>query len=85
MSYQQREFADAGGLMSYGPSDPESYRQAGHYAGRILKGAKPAEMPVWTPEKLELVINLKTAKKLGLSMEGSKFRELVLSADAIIR
>jgi putative ABC transport system substrate-binding protein len=83
--FQQREFADAGALMSYGPSDPESYRQAGRYAGRILKGAKPAEMPVWTPEKLELVINIKTAKKLGISMEGSEFRELTLSADEIIK
>jgi putative ABC transport system substrate-binding protein len=83
--FQQREFADGGALMSYGPSDPESYRQAGHYAGRILKGAKPAEMPVWTPEKLELVINLKTANKLGLSMGGSEFRELILSADQIIK
>jgi putative ABC transport system substrate-binding protein len=84
-AFQQREFADGGALMSYGPSDPESYRQAGHYAARILKGAKPAEMPVWTPEKLELVINLKTARKLGLSMEGSEFRELMLSADEIIK
>jgi putative ABC transport system substrate-binding protein len=83
--FQQREFADAGALMSYGPSDPESYRQAGRYAGRILKGANPAEMPVLTPEKLELVINLKTAKKLGISMEGSEFRELTLSADEIIK
>jgi putative ABC transport system substrate-binding protein len=80
-SYQQREFADAGGLMSYGPSDPESYRQAGRYAGRILKGANPAEMPVLTPEKLELVINLKTAKTLGLTVPTS----LLVSADAIIK
>jgi putative ABC transport system substrate-binding protein len=80
-SYQQREFADAGGLMSYGPSDPESYRQAGRYAGKILKGANPAEMPILTPERLELVINLKTAKTLGLSIPAS----LLVSADEIIK
>jgi putative tryptophan/tyrosine transport system substrate-binding protein len=79
--YQQREFADAGGLLSYGPSSPDSLRQAGHYAGKILKGANPAEMPVLTPEKLELVVNLKTAKTLGLSIPAS----LLVSADEIIR
>jgi putative ABC transport system substrate-binding protein len=79
--YQQREFADAGGLMSYGPSGPDSLRQAGRYAGRILKGANPAEMPVLTPEKLELVINLKTARTLGLSVSAS----LLVSADEIIK
>jgi putative ABC transport system substrate-binding protein len=79
--YQQREFADAGGLMSYGPSAPDSLRQAGRYAGKILKGANPAEMPVLTPEKLELVINLKTAKSLGLSIPAS----LLVSADEIIK
>jgi putative tryptophan/tyrosine transport system substrate-binding protein len=80
-SYQQREFADTGGLMSYGPSGPDSLRQAGRYAGKILKGANPAEMPVLTPEKLELVINLKTAKTLGLTVPAS----LLVSADEIIR
>jgi putative tryptophan/tyrosine transport system substrate-binding protein len=79
--YQQREFADAGGLMSYGPSAPDSLRQAGRYAGKILKGANPAEMPVLTPEKLELVVNLKTAKTLGLSIPAS----LLVSADEIIK
>ena len=79
--YQQREFADAGGLMSYGPNGPDSLRQAGRYAGRILKGANPADMPVLTPEKLELVINLKTAKTLGLTVPPS----LLISADEIIR
>jgi putative ABC transport system substrate-binding protein len=80
-SYQQREFAEAGGLMSYGPSDQESYRQAGRYAGKILKGDNPAVMPVLTPEKLELAINLKTAKTLGLNVPAS----LLVSADVIIR
>jgi putative ABC transport system substrate-binding protein len=79
--YQQREFADAGGLMSYGPSGPDSLRQAGRYAGRILKGANPADMPVLTPEKLELIINLKTAKTLGLTIPAS----LLVSADEIIK
>jgi putative ABC transport system substrate-binding protein len=79
--YQQREFADAGGLMSYGPNGPDSLRQAGRYAGKILKGANPAEMPVLTPEKLELVINIKTAKTLGLTIPAS----LLVSADEIIK
>jgi putative tryptophan/tyrosine transport system substrate-binding protein len=77
-SYQQREFAEAGGLMSYGPSTPDSLRQAGRYAGRILKGANPADMPVLTPEKLELVINLKTAKTLGLAVPASLFPDEII-------
>jgi putative ABC transport system substrate-binding protein len=65
--YRNREFVDAGGLMSYGPSLPESWRQIGQYAGRILKGARPEELPVQLQNKYELVINMKTAKALGLT------------------
>ena len=78
--YDRREIATAGGLLSYGMNYFDFYRQAGIYTGQILKGAKPADLPVQQPSKVELVVNLKTAKMLGLELPTS----VLLSADDII-
>jgi putative ABC transport system substrate-binding protein len=79
-TYVISEFAKAGGLMSYGPDFVDAYREVGNYTGRVLKGEKPGDIPVEQPTKFEFVINLKTARALGLTIP----QQVLLLADAVI-
>jgi len=79
--YEGSHFVEAGGLMSYGSNDAETWSRAAYYVDKILKGAKPAELPVEQPRKFELVINLKTAKQIGLTIP----QTVLYQADKVIK
>ena len=79
--YWPREFAEAGGLLAYGPSFPDLFRRMGVLAGKVLNGTKPAELPVEQPTKYELVVNLMTAKQIGVTIPQS----LLFRADKVIK
>jgi putative ABC transport system substrate-binding protein len=78
--YGYRDFVDSGGLMSYGPDRPDQYRRTAIYVDKILKGAKPSDLPIEQPTKFELIVNRKTAKSLGIELPAS----IVVGANEVI-